>query len=118
MADPEGGCVMALTTRKPSGIVPWPIVLVEGPEKSGKTWMALELSSSDRIGRTVLVELGAEGAADQYGAIPGAEYEIAEHNGTFDGLAEVIRDAAVEAEKELSESGKPLLLVIDTGTED
>lgn len=108
---------MALKTRQPTGIVPWPLVLVEGPEKSGKTWMALALSASDRIGRTVLVELGAEGTADQYAAIPGADYEVAEHNGTFEGLAQVIRDAADEA-RQIPRGDPPMLLVIDTGTEE
>jgi hypothetical protein len=109
---------MALRTRRPTGVVPWPLILVEGPEKSGKTWLSLQLSASDRIGRTVLVELGAEGVADQYKNIPGASYEIAEHNGTFEGLAEVIRDATDEARKELAAGNKPMLLVIDTATEE
>lgn len=109
---------MALKTRTPSGIVPWPMVLVEGPEKSGKTWMALLLSTSKRVGRTVLVELGPEGIADQYGTIPGANYEIAEHNGTFEGLAKVIQDATEDAKAAIDAGELPMVLVIDTATEE
>lgn len=109
---------MALKTRKPSGIVPWPMVLVEGPEKSGKTWMALLLSTSKNVGRTILVELGPEGVADQYGNIPGANYEIAEHNGTFEGLTQVIKDATDEAKAAIAAGDPPMVLVIDTASEE
>ena len=109
---------MALKTRKPTGIVPWPMVLVEGPEKSGKTWMALLLSTSKKVGRTILVELGPEGIADQYGTIPGADYEIAEHNGTFEGLSKVIQDATDEAKAVIAADEPPMVLVIDTASEE
>jgi len=109
---------MALKTRQPTGIVPWPFILVEGGEKSGKTWLALTLSASKKIGRTVLIELGTEGVADQYGEIPGADYLIAEHNGTFDGLTQVIQDATEDARQLLADGQPPMLLVIDTATEE
>jgi hypothetical protein len=94
------------------------MILIEGPEKSGKTWMAMALSASDKVGRTVLVEMGQEGVADQYGTIPGADYEIAEHNGTFDGLVQVIKDATEDAKAAVAAGEKPMVLVIDTATEE
>ena len=43
---------MTLRTRKPTGAVPWPCVLLEGEEKAGKTWALAELSGSERVGQT------------------------------------------------------------------
>lgn len=106
---------MALTTRPPTAIVPWPLILLEGAEKTGKSWMAATLSASPRVGRTVWVELGSEGTADQYGAIPGARYEIAEHNGTWRGLTQVIQDARDEAAK-VPHGEPPFVLCIDSAS--
>ena len=39
-----------LKTRKPTGRVPWPCILLEGEEKSGKSWALAQFSTSDRIG--------------------------------------------------------------------
>lgn len=66
---------MTLKTRKPTGAVPWPLVLLEGEEKAGKSWALAELSASDKVGDTYWFDLG-EGAADEYGAIPGARYPL------------------------------------------
>lgn len=106
---------MTLRTRTPSGRTPWPLILLEGPEKSGKSWMAALLSASPRVGRTIWVELGSEGTADQYGAIPNVRYEVAEHNGTWRGLTTVIRDVREEAAK-VPAGEPPMVLVVDTAT--
>ena len=71
---------MTLKTRKPTGAVPWPLVLIEGEEKAGKTWACAEFTASPKVGRCFWIDLG-EGAADEYGAIPGADYEVVEHDG-------------------------------------
>lgn len=106
---------MTLRTRRPTGNVPWPLILVEGSEKSGKTWSAAVLSSSDRIGQMYWIDL-AEGSADEYGAIPGADYLIIEHDGTYtqiyDAVAEVHR-LATEAQ---AKGDKPVALTIDSMT--
>jgi hypothetical protein len=107
---------MALKTRRPTGVVPWPFILVEGEEKSGKSWMVAELTASTRIGRKVWLELGSEGTADQYGAIPGADYEIVEHNGTWAGVVQAVQDAREEAQKAQDAGESPLLFVVDTAT--
>lgn len=106
---------MKLVTRKPTGLVPWPLILVEGAEKSGKSWSAAALSASPKVGRTFWIDLG-EGAADEYGAIPGARYEIVEHDGTWPtiyGSVEAIRDCATQAAKN---GEPPTVLVIDSLT--
>jgi AAA domain len=100
-----------IRTRKPTGIPPWPLVLIEGPEKSGKTWAAAQFTASDKIGQAYWIDL-AEGTADEYAAIPGAKYLIVEHDGTWHdiiGQVTEIRDAAAESEK-------PVVLVIDSMT--
>src|SRR5437763_303850 len=42
--------ISGLSTRKPTGRVPWPCVLLEGEEKAGKSWALAQLSTSDKIG--------------------------------------------------------------------
>lgn len=107
---------MTLKTRRPSGVVPWPFILLEGAEKSGKSWMAAELSASPKISRTFWIELGSEGTADQYGAIPGADYEIVEHNGTRQGLVTVIQEIRAVAQAALDAGEPPVLVVVDSAT--
>lgn len=103
-----------LKTRPPTGRVPWPLILVEGAEKAGKSWAAAVLSASPRVGRTFWIDLG-EGAGDEYGAIPGARYEIVEHDGTWHdiiGAVEAVRDYA----KTVPAGQPPAVLVIDSMT--
>lgn len=106
---------MTLRTRKPTGTVPWPLLLVEGEEKAGKSWMVAKLTASKRIGRKLWIELGSEGTADQYGAIPGAEYEIVEHNGTWPALVQAIQDATEVALKAQAAGEPPTMLAVDSG---
>ncbi|AGT12267.1 RecA-like DNA recombinase [Mycobacterium phage Velveteen] len=106
---------MTLKTRPPTGAVPWPLILVEGGEKAGKSWAAAVLSSSDRVGRTLWIDW-AEGAADEYGAIPGARYEVIEHDGTWTSIMEQVRAARDEAQRAIDAGEKPVVLVIDSMT--
>ena len=96
---------MTLTTRKPTGVVPYPLILVEGGEKVGKGWCAGVLSASPKVGRTVVIDLN-EGAWDEYGQIDGARFEIAEHDGTWAALMGMVADAKAEAVAD-REAGKP-----------
>lgn len=66
----------AVPTETPTGAVPWPQVLIEGEEKSGKSWILAEFTGSNKVGRAFWLEFGFEGTAHQYGAVPGANYEI------------------------------------------
>jgi hypothetical protein len=108
---------MAVQTRPPTGKVAPPLILLEGGEKAGKSWSAAVLSASDKVGRTFWIDLG-EGAADEYGAIPGVRYEVVIHDGTWNALyANVceIRDLAHEA---ADRSEQPVVLVIDSMTQE
>lgn len=98
-----------LRVRKPSGQVAWPMVLVEGAEKVGKTYTALSLSASERVGRTFVFDLG-EGTADEYAAL--GPYEVVDHDGTFAGFVEQLRLAAAVPMVD----GKPNVIVVDSVT--
>jgi hypothetical protein len=103
-----------LKTRPPTGAVPWPFVLLEGEEKSGKTYAAAALSASDKVGRVLWLDLG-EGSSDEYGALPGARYEVIEHDGTYGQVLNAIL-AAKELAAAVKPGDPPLVLVIDTMT--
>lgn len=106
---------MTLRTRKPTGAVPWPCVLVEGQEKSGKSWAIAELSASKKVGQTYWLDL-AEGAADEYGAVPGANYEIVDHDGTWSDIVEQVDDIRALAQETLDKRQKPVVLGVDSMT--
>lgn len=102
---------MTLQTRKPTGIPTWPMALVAGPEKTGKTYTAAQASCSEHIGRTFWLAFG-EDDPDEYGAMPGARIEIVDHDGSPAGLLAAIRAASAEPMTD----GKPNLIVLDSGT--
>lgn len=103
---------MTLKTRRPTGKPSWPILLIAGVEKAGKSYSAAALSASTLIDRTLWIEVG-EGSADQYGAMPGARYEIVEHDGTYKSMLQAARDAVAEP----SNPKRPNVIVVDSGTE-
>lgn len=104
--------VPELKTRKPTGKPPWPMVLLAGVEKSGKSYAGAAFSASELIDRTFWVEIG-EGAADQYGALPGARYEIVEHDGSYLGIGRALRAATLQPRPD----GKTHAIVLDSVTE-
>lgn len=103
---------MTITTRKPTGRVAFPFLLLTGEAGSGKTWSAVEASGMEEVGSAWFIEIG-EGQADEYGAVPGADFEIIEHDGSLGQIREAIRWAAEQPSAE----GKYNLLVIDSMTE-
>ncbi|MFI6266128.1 hypothetical protein [Micromonospora sp. NPDC051006] len=105
----------ALKTRKPTGRVPWPLILIEGGEKSGKSWACAQFSTSPRIGQMYWIDLG-EGAADEYGAIPGANYLVVEHDGTWAQIQGAVDAVKAEAARAAAASEPPVVLVIDSMT--
>lgn len=101
---------MTLNTRKPTGRPSWPILLLAGREKAGKTWGALTASSSDLVGRTLYIGIG-EDDPDEYALIPGAEFDIVVHDGTYPGILTAIQAAVAEPHGD-----KPTLIVVDSMT--
>lgn len=104
-----------LKTRRPTGRVPWPLILIEGGEKSGKSWACAQLSTSDRIGQMYWIDLG-EGAADEYGAIPGASYLVVEHDGTWANIQASVDAVKAAAQAAADAGAAPVVLVIDSMT--
>lgn len=100
---------MNLKTRQPTGKPPWPHLLIAGAEKAGKTYACAEASASELIGPTYWIGIG-EPDPDMYGTIPGARFEIVEHDGSFRGIGQAIH--AVNQQQ----SEKPSLLIIDSMT--
>lgn len=94
-----------LRTRQPSGQVAYPLVLLEGEEKAGKSVAAYKLSASPKVGRTFVFDLG-EGTADEYAEL--GPYEIVEHNGTYSDLL-----AQLEAACAVPATDGPNVIVID-----
>lgn len=103
---------MALKTRKPNGRSSHPCILIEGDEKAGKSWMAAQFTGNERIGRSYWIDL-AEGDGDLYGAVPGADYEIVEHDGTYLSIYGAIADVHAEATRARAAGEKPVMLVVD-----
>jgi hypothetical protein len=109
---------MALTglkTRKPTGRVPWPCILLEGEEKAGKSWALAQFSTSDRIGTLYWIDLN-EGAGDEYGAIPGANYQLIEHDGSYAQVLAAVQAVKAEARRATDAGEPPVVLGIDTGS--
>lgn len=98
-------------TRKPTGKPPWPILLIAGGEKAGKSWSCAEASGSDLVGRTLWIGIG-EDDPDEYGNIPGADFEIVEHDGTYRDILTAITWAVAQPLTD----GKPNLIVVDSMT--
>lgn len=101
---------MTLKTRKPTGKPPWPIMLLAGGEKAGKSYAAAQASASDLVGRTFWIGIG-EDDPDEYGAIEGARFDIVQHDGTWRGIANAIYAATQEPAE-----GAPNMIVIDSAT--
>lgn len=99
-------------TRKPSGIQSSPVILLAGVAGAGKTWAAVEATAIPEVDRAFFIEIG-EGVADAYGAVPGADFEIIEHDGSIG----QIRDAIRWASEQPAESEKYNMLILDSLTE-
>jgi hypothetical protein len=102
----------ARTTRKPSGKPPWPMVLLAGAEKAGKSYSAALASASEHLNSTYWIGIG-EDDPDEYGAIPGARFEIVEHDGTYWDIAQAIDWAAAQP---AGDDGRPNMIVLDSGS--
>lgn len=105
---------MTLKTRQPTGRASAPLILLEGEEKAGKTYAAAEFSGCDRVGATYWLELGPEGCADEYGAVPGARYEVLEHEGSWWSIMQTVEEVHAEAARARAAGEPPVVLVIDT----
>lgn len=104
---------MAPRLRKPTGVPNWPMVLLEGPAQVGKSFQAAQFTGCDKVGQAYWMDLG-EGAGDEYIAVPGADYMILEHDGTWRDIIGQITEARDEELR--VKSKKPPVLVIDSAS--
>ncbi|WP_336819802.1 AAA family ATPase [Gordonia sp. MMO-8] len=103
----------AINSREPSGTIPYPLILIEGAEKSGKSYAAAQFTASERIGQTYWLDV-SEGAADEYAAIPGARYRVIVHDGTWPSIIGQVEAVHAEATRAHDAGEKPVVLVIDS----
>lgn len=96
-----------LTTRKPTGRPAWPLVLLAGAEKSGKSWAAAEASKSPLIGTTYWIGCG-EDDPDELGRV--GDFLIVEHNGSYPAIV----DAITEINRLDQQGDKPTLIILDS----
>jgi len=101
---------MTIHSRKPTGKPSWPLTLAAGGEGSGKSYLAAVASASDLIGRTYWIGYG-EADPDEYSMIPGADFDIVQHDGTVNMVKAIVREIAAQPKPE-----KPTLIVFDSGT--
>lgn len=99
----------ALVTRKPTGVPAWPILLLAGVEKSGKSYAAAQASASELVDRTLWITCG-EDDPDELGQLPGARFEIVQQDGTHRAICDTL--AAIHQLP--TPTGKPHLIVIDS----
>ncbi|MFE6185449.1 hypothetical protein ACFQ6U_13590 [Streptomyces sp. NPDC056465] len=98
-------------SRKPTGRPNPPIVLLAGPEMTGKGHEAAVGTASDLVATTYWVQVGGiSGTADYYGQIDGARYEIVDHDGSFDDILDALRWAISQPP---AEDGRRNMVVID-----
>ncbi|MFE1559009.1 hypothetical protein ACFW6V_28995 [Streptomyces sp. NPDC058734] len=102
-----------LRTRKPTGVIPWPKILIEGEEKAGKSFTAAAFTGCERVGQAYWLELG-EDTADEYIGVPGADYVIIEHNGTYRDILGQLEAVHAEARRAAANHEPPVVLVIDS----
>ena len=95
-----------LTTRKPTGRPPFPVVLLAGVEKSGKTYEAARASASDLIRDAYWISFG-EQEPDEYGQL--GNFAIVQHESTYRDLLRAIDDI-----NRVEPGDKPDLLIIDS----
>lgn len=119
MTSPAAGASRALralpplNTRKPTCKTAWPRIALPGPGGSGKSWQLAAFSGSDRVGRTLWLQL-AESVADEYGLVPGARFELLEHDGSYQSIIAALRAAKAHAQAAVDAGEKPWVLGVDT----
>ncbi len=110
---------LAERRRRPTGAASHPFLLVSGGDHSGKSYELAKLTGDDRLGRAYWFEIGQETTADWYGLVPGADYDLIEHDGTWRDIMSALAQSHAEAHELVSAAdydARPPLLCIDSGT--
>jgi hypothetical protein len=105
-----------IRSRKASGTVAPPFILLEGEEGAGKTWNAVQMSRSPRVGQTYAIELG-ETRIDEYGGLmEGASIELIEHDGSYHQILDQALAVKAEAARAKAAGEPPVVLLWDSFT--
>lgn len=104
-----------IRSRKATGKVANPFVLLEGEEGAGKTWEMVKLSKSQRTGQLYVIEIG-ETRVNEYGAMPGADVEVVEHDGSYAEILDQVLAVKAEAARAKAAGEPPVVLGIDSFT--
>lgn len=103
-----------LRTHRPSGVTSWPLIAMTGSEYSGKSTQAARLSGSERIGTTYWLPIGED--PEPHGAVPGADYHVVEHDGSWPEIFGAAVAIGEQAEKHHAAGEPPTLVVVDSGS--
>jgi len=104
-----------IKSRQPTGEIGYPLILLAGDEKAGKSLVPVVLSRSQRVGMTYWFDLG-EGAADEYAVLPGAQYQVIEHDGSYRDILEQMTAVWHEAARAQREGEPPVVTVFDSAS--
>jgi hypothetical protein len=99
-----------MKTRQPSGRPAFPLILVEGQEKAGKSFTLAQLSASKYVDQTFLFDLG-DGTLDEYATL--GPYTLVDTDGTYSDLLASVKEACQEKPAD----GKVNVVGIDCGTD-
>jgi len=105
--------VTALRTRRPTGSASWPRVLLSGEEGTDAPWLAAEFSADPRLVTTYWLEVVPGSTGDVYGAAPGADFELLDHDGTWADIHDQL-DAAWHVARDAARDGMPSALVVNS----
>jgi hypothetical protein len=119
---PEFSCPPIRTVREVTyiGLMPARCITVDAEDHlyladhfivTHNSWACAEASGSDLIGRTLWIGIG-EDDPDEYANVPGADFEIVEHDGSYRDILAAIDWAVAEP----ATNGKPNLIVVDSMT--
>jgi hypothetical protein len=103
-----------LKTRKPKGVIPFPLILLEGGDYSGKSYSLGELALSERVGTVYWLPWG-ERVPDEYDPEV-YDLEIVEHDGTWGDIIEQIEAVRAVAQAAYEAKQPPVVLGIDSMT--
>lgn len=96
---------------RPSGLVQAPVIVVEGPAYSGKTWEIIQATKDSRICRTWWIDWGGKSVIDEYGGLDGVDVEVLPHDGTIWSVLSLVEQAHVHARDIVSRDGAPMLVI-------
>lgn len=101
-----------LRTRRPDKTATWhQRVLLSGEPGAGAEWEAARLTADSRLAGTYWLEAGQDANADLYAQLPGADFDIIVHDGSWADMYEQVCAAWDEAHS-VAEGGFPVALIV------